>query len=84
MISFRIDWFDLLAVQGTLTSLLQYHNNFLQSYKTSSTYLGERLKEYQPKYSELFSSYGQTDLLFFFLSFLNVSNFIQLKIYFLI
>ena len=27
MISFRIDWFDLLAVQGTLKSLLQYHNS---------------------------------------------------------
>ena len=26
MISFRIDWFDLLAVQGTLKSLLQHHN----------------------------------------------------------
>jgi len=25
-ISFRIDWFDLLAVQGTLKSLLQHHN----------------------------------------------------------
>ena len=25
MISFRIDWFDLLAVQGTLKSLLQHH-----------------------------------------------------------
>ena len=24
-ISFRIDWFDLLAVQGTLKSLLKYH-----------------------------------------------------------
>ena len=24
MISFRIDWFDLLAVQGTLKTLLQY------------------------------------------------------------
>ena len=24
LISFRIDWFDLLAVQGTLKSLLQY------------------------------------------------------------
>ena len=23
--SFRIDWFDFLAVQGTLKSLLQYH-----------------------------------------------------------
>ena len=24
--SFRIDWFDLLAVQGALKSLLQHHN----------------------------------------------------------
>ena len=26
LISFRIDWFDLYAVQGTLKSLLQHHN----------------------------------------------------------
>ena len=33
LISFRIGWFDLLAVQGTLKSLLQYHSSkvlFLQ------------------------------------------------------
>ena len=33
LISFRIDWFDLLAVQGTLERLLQYHSSkasFLQ------------------------------------------------------
>ena len=33
LISFRIDWFDLLAVQGTLKSLLQHHSSkasFLQ------------------------------------------------------
>ena len=27
LISFRIDWFDLLAVQGTLNSLLQHHSS---------------------------------------------------------
>src|SRR5574337_549228 len=27
LISFRIDWFDLLAVQGTLKTLLQHHNS---------------------------------------------------------
>jgi len=27
LISFRIDWFDLLAVQGTLKSLLQSHSS---------------------------------------------------------
>ena len=26
LISFRMDWLDLLAVQGTLKSLLQYHS----------------------------------------------------------
>ena len=27
LISFRMDWFDLLAVQGTLRSLLQHHSS---------------------------------------------------------
>ena len=27
LISFRIDWFDLLAVQGTLRSILQHHHS---------------------------------------------------------
>ena len=27
LISFRIDWFDLLAIQGTLKSLLQHHSS---------------------------------------------------------
>ena len=27
LIFFRIDWFDLLVVQKTLKSLLQYHNS---------------------------------------------------------
>ena len=27
LISFKIDWFDLLAVQGTLKSLLQHHSS---------------------------------------------------------
>ena len=27
LISFRVDWFDLLSVQGTLKSLLQHHNS---------------------------------------------------------
>ena len=27
LISFRIDWFDLFVVQGTLKSLLQHHSS---------------------------------------------------------
>ena len=32
LISFRIDWFDLLAVQGTLKSLLQHHSSQIYIY----------------------------------------------------
>ena len=38
LISFRIDWFDLLAVQGILKSLLQHHNlktSILQHFQLS-------------------------------------------------
>ena len=34
LISFKIDWFDLLAVQGTLKSLLQHHLK-RQEYQTT-------------------------------------------------
>ena len=36
LISFRIDWFDLLAVQGTLKSLLQYHSSKASSLQRSA------------------------------------------------
>ena len=41
LIFFRIDWFDLLAIQGTLKSLLQHHNlktSMLRCYKDVSLY----------------------------------------------
>ena len=31
LISFRMDWLDLLAVQGTFKNLLQHHSSFLYS-----------------------------------------------------
>ena len=34
LIAFRIDWFDLLAVQGTLKSLLQHHSSKHQFFST--------------------------------------------------
>ena len=36
LISFRIDWFDLLAVQGTLESLLQHHSSKTSGLKHSA------------------------------------------------
>ena len=48
LISFRIDWFDLLEAQGTLKSLLQYYNYQLfgaQPSLWSSSYIHRRLLE---------------------------------------
>ena len=39
LISFRIDWFDLLAVPGTLESLLQYHNSAVFMVQVSHLYM---------------------------------------------
>ena len=36
LISFRMDWLDLLAVQGTLKSLLQHHNSKASSLRHSA------------------------------------------------
>ena len=35
LISFRMDWLDLLAVQGTLKSLLQHHSSKVQFHHSS-------------------------------------------------
>ena len=43
LISFRIDWFELLAVQGTLKSLLQYHNLKASIFQHSSFLYGPTL-----------------------------------------
>ena len=39
LISFTIDWFDLLAVQGTLKSLLQHHSSKASSDKYNCIYM---------------------------------------------
>ena len=38
LISFRIDWLDLLAVQGTLKSLLQHHSSEASILQCSKAY----------------------------------------------
>ena len=35
----RIDWFDLLAVQGTLKSLLQHHNSKASTLRLSAFFM---------------------------------------------
>ena len=39
LISFRIDWFDLLAVQGTLKSLLQHHSSKAPIFQCSGFFI---------------------------------------------
>ena len=39
LISFRIDWFDLFAVQGTLRSLIQHHNSKPSSRRHSTFFM---------------------------------------------
>jgi len=39
LISFRIDWFDLLAVQGTLRSLLQHHSSTASILRPSAFFI---------------------------------------------
>ena len=39
LISFSIDWFDLLSVQGTLKSLLQHHNSKALIFQCSAFFM---------------------------------------------
>ena len=39
LISFRMDWLDLLAVQGTLKSLLQYHSSKASILRCSASFI---------------------------------------------
>ena len=39
LISFRMDWLDLLAVQGTLKSLLQHHSSKASVYRCSALFI---------------------------------------------
>ena len=43
MISFRMDWLDLLAVQETLKSLLQYHSSKASSLQCSAFFMVQLL-----------------------------------------
>ena len=46
LISFRMHWVDLLAVQGTLRSLLQYHSSKASVLRCSAFFIVQRLYPY--------------------------------------
>ena len=43
LISFRMDWFDLLAVKGTLKSVLKHHNSKASILRCSAFFYGPTL-----------------------------------------
>ena len=46
LISFRVDWLDLLAVQGTLKTLLQHHNSKASVLQCSAFFIIQLLHPY--------------------------------------
>ena len=42
LVSFRIYWFDLLAVQGTLKNLLRHHSSKASGFWCSAFFMGRR------------------------------------------
>ena len=48
LISFRIDWFDLLAVQGTGKSLLQHHSSKASVLQLSAFFVVQLSHPYMP------------------------------------
>ena len=46
LISFRVDWFDLLEVQGTLKSLLQYHSSKASIFRHSASFIVQLSQPY--------------------------------------
>ena len=49
LISFRIDWLDLLAVQGTLKSLLQHHSSKASILRLSSSWSNSHIPTWLPQ-----------------------------------
>ena len=46
LISFRMDWLDLLAIQGTLKSLLQHHSSNTSVLQCSASFIVQRSHPY--------------------------------------
>ena len=46
LISFRMDWLDLLAVQGTLKSLLQHHSSKTSIFQHSAFFMVQLSQSY--------------------------------------
>ena len=61
LISFRMDWLDLLAVQGTLKSLLQHHSSKASILQHSAFFIVQLSHPYMPTGKK--NSFDKTGLL---------------------
>ena len=74
LISFKFDWFDLLAVQGTLKSLLQYHSSkalilrhnitVIQVYTPTTNAKEAEVEQFCEGLQDLWEPTPKTDVLF--------------------
>ena len=65
LISFRIDWFDLLAVQGTLKSLLQHHSLKASIFQCSAFFIVQLSHLYMTTGKTITLTVGEVMSLFF-------------------
>ena len=76
LISFRIDWFDLLAAQGTLKSLLQHHSSKASILQCSAVFMVRLSHLYKTTGKKQFLLYGDLSTnwgLYFLIPFLGLS-----------
>ena len=62
LISFRMDWLDLLAVQGTLKSLLQHHSSKASILRHSAFFIVQLSPSYMTTGKTIALKKNQTDL----------------------
>ena len=60
LISFRIDWFDLLAAQGTFKSLLQHHNSKVSILQPSAFFMTQLSQLYMTIFLTLSVSHSHS------------------------
>ena len=65
LISFRIDWFDLLVVQGTLKSLRQHHSSKASKSLLGATYLSGQLCKRKSNREAHWREHCEQDIFFF-------------------
>ena len=63
LISFRMDWLDLLAVQGTLKSLLQHHTSKASILQCSAFFIVQLSHPYIFRDSKFSFSFQQTKII---------------------